>query len=255
MLTRDLMWLIFILIVVLTVWGAQFRSTGEPVLSPPRGTNTIIEPATTQNSETPKTEIKISAPGIVTAIADREYIIIQNSGDTPIAMSGLSLRNKRNETVTIGFDTQGSRMILAPNEKAVIVTGKSPRSGNFKVNSCTGYFAQFQTFMPTLSTSCPRLSSLDAAKNLVESCRDYVSSIRSCQFPASIPTNITSVCNDFIQQHAGYQGCVKDHQSDKDFDKKEWRIYLNRGTEFWRNGDETIEVRSAEGKLLGSRTL
>ncbi len=255
MLTRDLMWLIFILIVVLTVWGTQFRRGGGPVLSPPRGTDTITEPRTTKGTETEKTEIAISAPGIATAVADREYIVVQNSGETTIALSGLLLRNKRNESVTIGRDFEGKHMTLAPNEKAVIVTGKSPRSGSFKINSCSGYLAQSQTFVPALSLSCPRLTSLEAAKSLSESCRDYLGSIRSCQFPASIPTNITSSCNEFVQQHAGYQGCVKDHQNEKGFDKKEWRVYLNRTTEFWRGGDETIEVRSVEGKLLGSRAF
>ena len=254
------MWLILVLIVILAIWSMQYRNTGGPLLSPSgsSGTREIrLEQVPTQSPNTgasTKSSIALSPANVLTAVADQEYITLSNTGDTAIDLSGAKLGNKRNESVTISTDLNGNTITLAPREKAIVVSGRNAGGGNFKINSCSGYFAQFQKFVPPLSSFCPQLIAVDDAKNLDTACRNYIGSLPSCQFPSSIPTNISSVCNDFIQKHAGYQACTQDHKNDKDFDRQEWRIYLNRGTELWLSENDTIKLFDASGKKLAEES-
>lgn len=276
---RDALWLLFILIIVGVVWSLSGRGIGGldlsglgkgPRLSPgkstqaPSGSQSIFggsgngeqtkEPSTEKITAPGINQITISAQAVQTTDPQKEYITIRNEGPESINLGSAEIKNKNNVAVKIENDENGKPVILSHGEQAIILTGKSTKGANFKVNKCSGYFNQFHSFIPTLSTRCQNLDDLSETKNLDDTCLEYLPKIRSCQTPTSLPTNLSSNCQIFIQQHANYQGCVSDHKNDKDFDKREWRIFLNRGTEFWSKRNETIKLVDQTGKVIAEAT-
>ncbi|HEY4521815.1 MAG TPA: lamin tail domain-containing protein [Candidatus Paceibacterota bacterium] len=264
---RDALWLLFILIVIGAIYSFSGRGLnlsslgGGPRLSPSQNSETTyknesIFGSSEQNTETERSsktttsQITISTETAGETNPQKEYVIIKNNGETSINLGGVKIKNKNGIEAKIDPDENGNPIILKPREQAVILTGKSTRGTNFKINKCSGYFKQFYSFAPALSATCPRINSLSEADKLDDACLDYLPKIKTCQMPTSLPTNLTSNCQGFIQQHGSYQGCVLDHKNDNDFDKGEWRIFLNRIDEFWAKRNETIKLVGSDGKII-----
>ena len=275
---RDLLWMIFILIVVGVVWSLSGKSIGLPDFgSGPRlSPNGSIEtenktesifgsqenPAeTSQKTETisSPSPISITLSSIQTTDAQKEYITIRNVSAEDINLTRGEIKNKNNISVKIEPDENGKPVILRPRDSAVILTGKTTKGANFKINKCSGYFSQFHEFTPSISGRCPTVDDLPEVANLDDECVSYLPQIRSCQTPPSLPTNLSSNCQQFIQQHANYSGCVADHKNDEDFDPPsasfgggggEWRIFLNRTSEMWGKRNEIIKIIDSAGKNI-----
>src|SRR3989344_1683524 len=267
---RDALWLLFILIVIGAIYSFSGRGLnlpslgGGPRLSPSQNSETTYknesifgsseqnseEGETVKSSQTPTSQITISTQTAGDTNPQKEYIIIKNNGETNINLGGAKIKNKSNIEAKIQNNENGNPIILKPKEQATILTGKNTMGTNFKVNKCSGYFNQFHTFTPALSARCQNLSNLPEVDSLDDMCLEYLPKIRSCQMPTSLPTDISANCQVFIQQHASYQGCVLDHKNDSDFDKGEWRIFLNRTSEFWAKRNETIKLVGSDGKII-----
>lgn len=135
-----------------------------------------------------------------------------------------------------------------------VVTARSPIGVSFRVNECTGYFEQFQTFAPKLKLECPRPE--DEADRVLgtynEACEDFVGSINRCTVTLNaIPGAVGSACQNFIQNDLTYNSCVSAHQSDPKFYKDEWYIFLKRDQELWRDRNERIRLVDESGKVVG----
>ena len=260
---RDAMWLLFILIVIGVIWSFQreggalgiFPGSG-PKLSPEEKTETVRTPeggrTIKEVSKTP--DISINAVSVKTVKAEEEYIIIKNVGDQKIDITNLKFKNKNNESESVGTDENGAVIFLNPNEQAVISSGKSPLSRNFKINDCSGYFSQFNKFIPPIPQKCPAIKNLSEAKKLDDVCTAYLSKIKTCAMPTSLPTNLVSSCQQLIQTHANYLGCVADYKNEKDFEKKEWRVFFNRTSEFWASKNETIKIVDSADKIIAEKS-
>ena len=133
-------------------------------------------------------------------------------------------------------------------------SGKSPLSYNFKINECSGYFNQFNKFIPAISARCPAIKNLSEAGKLDDTCVAYLPKLKTCVMPTSLPTNLGSSCQQFIQTHASYSGCVNDYKNDDDFDPPtgggEWRVFFGRTSEFWASRNETIKIIDSAGKIV-----
>ena len=148
---------------------------------------------------------------------------------------------------------------LSPGEKIIISTGRSPIGASFRVNKCAGYFEQFQDFLPSLRTSCPRPSDeFDRFANIPINdftCEDIVDRMRSCEMPLNaLPIGTTNECSEFISVSINYTGCVKNHRDDLDFAEDEWRVFLGRSEEIWREKRETIQLLDNKGKVVDTFT-
>ena len=251
------MWLLFILIVIGVIWSAQreggtlgiFPGSG-PKLSPE---GNIESPGTPERQKTireaPATpDISISIASAKNQKVDEEYIIIKNVSDKKINITSLQFKNKNNESESIREDQNGTAIILNPKEQAVVSSGKSPISYNFKINKCSGYLNQFNSFIPKISARCPAIKDFDEAKKLDDICVAYLPKIKICAMPTSLPTNLNSSCQQFIQTHASYSGCLADFKNSEDFDKGEWRVFFSRTSEFWASRNETIKIIDGAGK-------
>ena len=146
---------------------------------------------------------------------------------------------------------------LRPGEQAIISTGRSPAGTSFRVNKCSGYLAQFQTYEPTLQASCPlphyETTFAKSGQNLDDACTAYLRTLRPCTAPitSSPPSSVNASCAAFIADTLNYNSCIDNHRLDADFyAKREWRVFLGRDSKLWRNERETIQLLDQNGKMV-----
>ena len=198
---------------------------------------------------------------------DKEYVIISASrrNNENISITGWQLESMiTKKKVTIGGATPlfisgvinaEPPISLARGEEVIISTGRSPIGASFKINKCTGYFEQFQDFKPSLKKSCPRPSDeFDRFANIPvtdDVCEDFVDDISRCEMPLdAYPIGTSNQCSEFVSATINYTGCVKNHRGDLDFIGDEWRVFLERNTELWREKREVIRLLDNEGKIV-----
>jgi hypothetical protein len=199
--------------------------------------------------------------------AKEEYVRISVSSraDAPINISGwklISAVTGNSAVIPLGTELPLSGLIsenelleLDPGNDAYVITGRSPIGASFRINSCIGYFAQYQTFTPSLRNSCPlpekeleNFSSIDVNRDA--SCESFVENIPRCSIAPSIPPGISYSCKNFVESNINYNGCVKNHRNDEKFFDDEWRVYLGRSGELWKKDREIIRLYDGEGKLV-----
>ncbi len=284
---------LFVLVLLWIGWflvgGPERGKTGLPFLSPPAplGTGEIYGPSTfipgmSQTSgEGPATEedkktisifegsFSMQSGNARATNPNEEYIVItaSYSNTQPVSITGWKLKSATSEAeVTIGkgvyLPSYGAinkeeSVFLNPGDRAVISTGRAPNGISFRLNSCTGYFEQFQDFTPSLPRDCPYLGDetlpVSGPERLDETCVDYIKSIATCTaHVAAIPVGLNPECNDYINKNIHYNGCVSLHKNDANFYKSEWRLFLNRDAELWKQSRETIKLLDAQGKVIDS---
>lgn len=222
-----------------------------PALTAPPGASSELPPGVSLGLQTPK--LRIDRASVDTTSPDEEYITLENidlEGKIKILLSGLILKNKNNHSAAIGKDENGANITLGQGERAVIITGVSPRGINFKLNKCSGYFNQNYSFIPSVPSFCPQIANLPQARNLKARCIDYLETLPTCQRVDPGLESGDFECSEFIAKHASYAGCALDHKNDEDFDKKEWRIYLGKSEEFWGNRHDDIKLFDQSGNLI-----
>jgi hypothetical protein len=146
-------------------------------------------------------------------------------------------------------------IFVAPGERAVITTGRSPIGVSFRENVCTGYFSTFQTFSPPLPQNCP--DPMDELKKYYgpfyfrdTSCVEYVESLPRCETVLFPQKSVSKTCKNFVVEHLNYNGCVRTHQTDPDFAGDTWRIFLSRTKPLWRARYEIIKLWDLNGKTV-----
>lgn len=143
-----------------------------------------------------------------------EYITLDNSGRSPINITGWQLKNGKDQrpyytggalqrfsadvaiipqaalVLSPSGNSFNQDVILGSNERAVITTGsfgnRSPyKVTSFKENICTGYLEELPdyAFTPPLSRNCPDPENEPGIENLDRDCRKIVESLRSCETP------------------------------------------------------------------------
>lgn len=199
----------------------------------------------------------------------KEYveIIASKSNGEPVKITGWTLKSAvTGNSITLGKGTYliysgrvntEERIFLNPNETALIATGRSPLGTSFKLNICSGYFEQFQDFTPFISKECPYAKNENLPANMTDACVDFIEKIPRCEtyikaFPFSFAND--PACQEYISSHIHYNGCIELHKSDANFYKSEWRIFLGRDQELWKEKQETILLLDDTGKLVDSVT-
>ncbi|MEK7480903.1 MAG: hypothetical protein AAB604_02265 [Patescibacteria group bacterium] len=149
-----------------------------------------------------------------------------------------------------GEVNQLARFIVPSDSTIHVITGKSPFSASFRTNTCTGYFAQFDSYTPSIDQQCPRPSDEPAQGSLNDACLDYIESLPSCRIPQNTLLDIGNTCRVYITNNINYRGCVANHKIDADFYRNEWYVYLGRPTELWKEKREHIILRDGQGTLM-----
>ena len=200
--------------------------------------------------------------------AEGEYLTLSapTKNDASISITGWQIESMiTKKRITIGGATEIFRsgvvnseppIHLAPGETVIISTGRSPIGTSFKTNKCVGYFEQFQDFSPNLNERCPLpRDEFDDFANIPYpndiQCENFVNKIRSCEvYLSSFPIGISNECVAFVSQNINYTGCVKNHKNDLDFLGNEWRVFLGRNEELWREKREVIRLLDNGGKIV-----
>ncbi len=250
------------------------QNTSSPFY-PPAGTvisNTVVEP--TDPSVSPLRG-KLSIGSVSLGAFDREYVIIQASKNntTDVQITGLTIRSGvslNGQTIGTGWPLyfpgvhSGTETIfLRPGGRAYLLSGRSPlgasypEQGSFQLNRCTGYFEQGLDFYPGLPRSCPQVSQDPSLphSDISDACYDYLKTLRRCVTPSTIPESIKNdgVCQSYVFNKVNYNQCVSNYKDEPNFFTGEWRVYLGRSSELWRNRDEIIELVDQNGLLIDTR--
>lgn len=287
-----LKWIIFILVILWIVWfltgGPKSGFVSQPFLRPPAPLDTgelygepLSIPGFESRSETGSAQeesaptsifsgsIQLAVGNPYTQSPQEEYVEIRASysNTQPINITGWEIKSaisglgaKIGQGVYLpasGLVNREEQIFLNPGDHAVINTGRSPNGVSFRLNSCTGYFEQFQDFAPQLPSQCPLIETKDlpavGAGGLNDACINYIERLPQCfAHVLAVPTELSSACGEYINKNIHYSGCVAAHKNDSDFYKSEWRIFLNQNTELWRQTRETIKLFDAQGKVIDS---
>ena len=277
---RDLFFVILFLLGLAIVWnftGGPSRpsATSGPILKQPlekhekeieTGARKISgeSPATvpTINSAYKYRVLLLAGQGARNSNPQKEYIEIQAvpGNDTVLNISEWALEGSSGLRVKLGkgsslaypgrLNSQNS-IFLNQGEKAYAVSGESPIGTSFRLNKCSGYLEQFQDFAPAIPKRCPLPRDENPPARLDSACLDYISRLPRCEMPVgNIPANLSSACLDYLGREINYAACVRRHENDADFYDSEWRIYLGKNKELWKNGMETIILRDENGRAI-----
>jgi hypothetical protein len=202
--------------------------------------------------------------------ANEEYITIENtSKDRYIDITDFKLKStSTNIEVTIpktvklyftGMQNVEENVILGPQERAYVITGKSPTSNGMKLNKCSGYLTQYNNFSPSFSTNCPAprnedLSSIPKTVNN-DICFDLIDYYPSCRVQSEPISNMySSECQNFIYKKINYPNCINTHKNDSDFWEKTWYVYLKRSEKIWKDRREVIVLYDRDDKVISKIT-
>ncbi|MDE1988357.1 MAG: hypothetical protein KGI39_01470 [Patescibacteria group bacterium] len=165
-------------------------------------------------------------------------------------------------------------IVLGPGDRAIITTGKVANGipfeikTSFKENICSGYIEDLDNydFTPPLYSDCPSPQSEEGAESLDDDCYKFVRRMNSCHTPQFKDVvykdkesltgfvdnvgNLGRQCKNFLKSKYGYESCVANHSSDKNFSGKEWRVFLKYPRELWAKDREVITLYDREGKIV-----
>ncbi len=207
--------------------------------------------------------------GSYTNNANQEYVEVDasQSNTNPVDITGWKLlHNGTNASVTIPHSTNlysantpsdTDDVWLYPGDRAYIITGMSPIGYGMRANKCSGYLSQFNTFNPSLYTSCPtpRAESANIPQSPINNnCLDLIDSTGSCTIrPQALDNTYTSECQQLFSTTLTYQGCVDKHSKNSDFySPHEWYVYLKRDSSLWNVERESVTLFDMNGKAVGT---
>ncbi len=197
-----------------------------------------------------------------------EYVVITFARDLPervvvanwklestVSFSGVPLPGAAYLPFSGAVNTE-STIAATSGTKLYVSSGRSPIGASFRVNTCTGYFEQFQDYEPKIPQTCPAPE--DELADRVSSgfvpndtCIDFVEDIERCTLTVTeIPPGVGGQCQEFILETLSYSGCVAAHKDNVGFYKDEWRLFLNRDQELWKNSRERIRLLDENGLVI-----
>jgi hypothetical protein len=216
-----------------------------------------------------KTVFLDGTAGAQSSEAQEEYlrIVATPQAEKPVSLEGMTLRGSALGTnvsiplatnlPVLGTPNLKIAVSLPPTGRAIITSGRSPIGTSFRVNICTGYLDQFQSFTPTLRQECPEpLDELKAVGPYEEaSCQAFVKTLPRCRaFSETFPADISASCKAFITNNLNYNSCVQRNEKAETFYKNEWRLFLDRTGELWKNRQEIIKLFDAKGNTVDAIT-
>lgn len=192
-----------------------------------------------------------------------DYLILRNDGDEAVDVTGWTVTNKRNESITIPkaapkltfpySASYRSDIILDADDELVIAPNdRSPVSMDFKTNKCTGYLNDSYIFNPALDKDCPEVAESQYAY-LKKDCRDFITGLSSCELPNyadNFAVSADGQCTDFLNNNFNYQQCYASHNKEIGFFTDEWRIFANQSVDFLDNYEDKIILKDKNGLII-----
>ncbi len=280
-----------------STWRRATTNTSSRTTKTPSNTSSTKGSTTSIKNSPYAGKVRITSKGSAASAiqVNQEYITLQNTTrDEYIAISGWKLVNGRDsryystssstqliyykpDSVVIPSGTRYltgktkntlSLIVLAPKDRAHIVTGKMPNQSpyaipsSFKLNKCVGYIEALSLykFTPAVSLQCPAPSKETDINNLEQSCYDYVRRLSRCHTPefrvvegidyVDSTTGLSEYCKRYVRERFSYDGCLTRYASDEDFLSPIWYVYLNYSHQLWDVNRDRILLYDAQGKLI-----
>lgn len=210
-----------------------------------------------------RTAIKTSGSSLKEFSPAKEYLNITNRSDALLNITGWRIVTENGTAATIGRGVslfvsgearEQSNIVLRLGETAHIISGQSPVGVSFRQNICSGYLTQFQKFVPPLNKNCPGIITAENLSRYAPNptCISFVSNLPACTTvtnSSQIPGGSGPNCSALIEEHANYNGCVSDHNTDSNFYEPSWMVYLGSNQELWKSGD-VVRILDREGKTV-----
>ncbi len=198
---------------------------------------------------------------------DEETIQLEVDGrvPNPIGLTGYTVSNGLGAQFRIptvqnyyraGVELPSEDPLVVPaGGRVIIIVGKTRMRKSVRLNRCMRYLEpQMNTVFGFGFGSCPVPSEEQIRRETGSKCFEFISKQSACSMPNPIgfPDNVRLglTCIDFISRHYTYNGCVDDHQIERDFFLNDWRVEIGYPQRFLATGSETIEVRDGEGLLV-----
>lgn len=203
-----------------------------------------------------------SSPLSVTSIkpptaGDYGEIVLQ--ADWNIPAEGIDIKGWKIGSLSSDFDLPGAqevytfggssaKLVVHPGDEVHLFSGTSPR-GNFRINKCIGYFAEFGEFVPPLEQKCP-IPTYEETNYLSKECQSYVSTLAACETPKNIPVSVDDIsCRDYLNG-INYEGCVSRHRGDPDFSDRAIWVWVGDNLRFFNPNGDIIKIYDRSGKLV-----
>lgn len=197
----------------------------------------------------------------------KEYVElkVKTSVNEQILISGWKLRSgmtgvemQIGDAVKLPYTSRAytaDAIFVSNKDEIIISSGRSPIGMSFLVNKCSGYLEYFQDFEPSLERKCPLLEDenlpLSGPNSFNDDCLDYIERLSRCEtVTGDLPLKMQSECQNYLIENANHNACMDNYKNDDDFYQSEWRIFLGRENELWKNKREIIELVDNDGKLV-----
>lgn len=214
---------------------------------------------------------KIKISQVTLASAEKGSLIVLNTylgSNEKIDITGWKLSGKRgNVLIPQGIENynplvqtlQSQNIIVKQNDVISVSSDPNPLGGSnwsFRTNKCFGYLKNSHTFPIYVSDNCPRVQSDKLPSYLEKCCREYLSTLWSCQQPTfqkmeSYGILKDSNCFTYLTTNFSYKGCYANYYQTKDFWENSWHIYLNnRDREIMDIQCDVISLYDKNGLLV-----
>jgi len=245
-------------------FGPLTRAKANSIISSKAGILPSPTPISSFATSTFYNKISFTMQGRSAKPEDERVEITNHDKKNSIDITGWNIKNIQGNRFEIplvqnlpGPDSRPTdRLILPPGGKVTISVGTQKSRMDFQENLCTGYFAQYSTFNPPISSSCPRLETKNLSQ-FSDNCIKLMDQIPSCTMPAlsyKDLVKIDSECTNFINQNFSYVGCLKNFRDLPDFYKKHWLIWMQWDQEFFRNTHDTAILLDQFGKVAATKS-
>ncbi|MBI3671781.1 hypothetical protein HY249_03235 [Candidatus Azambacteria bacterium] len=204
-------------------------------------------------------DIRISSASPRASTSSDESVLLANATKIPMKITGWALESdatKSKYDILDAYETPNhssfeykSDVILNPNGRAYIYSGRSPSGYSFRMNKCVGYLNSTYKFSPPLQSQCPRPSSKDI-ENLTSYCQKKISQLSACQNPDTNDFLLDNDCRAYMMNHLNYTACVNENRNFYDFFQDEWRVFLGTQSNIWKDEHDTIILRDKNGLVV-----
>jgi len=206
-------------------------------------------------------EVKIKKVNIKNDNFRDDYIVLMSDNKETVNITGWVIKTNKSDfkipqaikDLNNSFSIKEySDIILNYKDEVIISMGTSPVGINFKVNKCSGYFNNSYDFYPSLKNDCPELKESEYS-HLKKSCRDFIKDLDKCEMPDySNNWNVSSdsQCVNFINSNFSYSKCYLNYHYDMDFLKSEWRVFINKSSDFFDNNNDRILLKDKSGMIV-----
>ncbi len=136
-----------------------------------------------------------------------------------------------------------------PTEERITLRTEWSFSGSINVTGWTLSTKKGRIIIPQAIKIVHPESMYNLKKDLILEANEEIT-IHGGVSPIGINAYMSNTCESYIDNQTEYKNCFYENNQYPDFLKNEWKIYLNRTSEFLADENEEIILRDKDGKIV-----